>query len=129
MQLGLQFRHARAAARRLLHGGGMKTLEARFHPHPASRETYVVVAHVVWDDTAQKVWPRVVPSPSLPQERAPATLLATVRHLVLKTGPTSFDRLTKSRTMRISDTMRSILPIVSPLARAFSTIAAPASAP
>lgn len=78
--------------------GMMKTLEARFHPPPASKEIYVIVAHVVWDGGPEEMRPRVVPVPSLVQERAPATLLATLRHLVLKTGPTSFDRLINLKT-------------------------------
>jgi hypothetical protein len=71
----------------------MQTLEARFHPPPASKETFFVVAHIIWDGGPWELRPRVVPVPSLVNARAPATLLATLRHLVLKTGPTSFDRL------------------------------------
>ena len=71
----------------------MKTLEARFHPPPAAKEVYVVVARIIWDGGEKPEHPRIEPQPTLSVARAPATILATLRHLVLKTAPASFERL------------------------------------
>ena len=71
----------------------MRALEVRFHPLERNGPTFVVVGHVVWDDEDTKQGPRIEPTPALAKQTAPATMLATVRHLVLMTSPHSFERL------------------------------------
>lgn len=60
----------------------MAKLEARFHPPDRRSGTYIVVGHVSWPDPPEPAVPRVQPAPSLALVSAPATLLATLRHLV-----------------------------------------------
>ncbi|HLK91109.1 MAG TPA: hypothetical protein VKZ18_14520 [Polyangia bacterium] len=60
----------------------MAKLEARFHPPDRRSGTYIVVGHVSWPDPPAASVPRVQPVPSLALASAPATLLATLRHLV-----------------------------------------------
>ena len=60
----------------------MAKLEARFHPPDRRAGTYIVVGHVTWPDPPAPSVPRVQASPSLAFASAPATLLATLRHLV-----------------------------------------------
>jgi hypothetical protein len=74
----------------------MKRLEARFHPPFAATEAYVVVGHVVADATG--TLPRVEPARSLTRHGAPAAILATLKHLVIKTSPNSFQRLESLRS-------------------------------
>jgi len=74
----------------------MKKLEARFHPPFAATEAYIVVGHIVADTTG--LLPRVEPARSLARHGAPATVLATLKHLVLKTSPNSFERLESFRS-------------------------------
>jgi hypothetical protein len=71
----------------------MRILEARFHPFDRASPTYVVVARLIWEDVAGKAEARIEPAPSLDRHTAPATMLATLRHLVLMTSPRSFERL------------------------------------
>jgi len=74
----------------------MKRLEARFHPPFAATDAYVVVGHIVADATG--LLPRVEPARSLTRHGAPAAILATLKHLVIKTSPTSFERLESLRS-------------------------------
>ncbi len=73
----------------------VRKLEARYHPPLAVSESYVVVAHITWEADLR---PRVEPAPSLASYGAPVTILATLRHLVLMTGPRSFERLQSLRS-------------------------------
>lgn len=61
----------------------MAKLEARFHPPDRREGTYIVVGHVTWPDPPGRSRPQVQPAPSLALVSAPATLLATLRHLVM----------------------------------------------
>ena len=72
-------------------------MPARFHWPMNQDDDYVVVGHVVWqpDDGAP---PRIEPAPSLMSASAPVALLATLKHLVLKTAPRSFVRLRALRS-------------------------------
>jgi hypothetical protein len=74
----------------------MPKLEARFHPWRSGEETYVVVGHVVWDETSADR-PQVLPSLSLREAHAPSAILATLRHLVGRNA-TSCDRLAGLRS-------------------------------
>ena len=76
----------------------MKKLEARFHPPCSETEAYVVVGHVVAEAGETDARPRVEAAPSLARHRAPATILATLRHLVAMTTPRSFERLKSLRS-------------------------------
>lgn len=60
----------------------MAKLEARFHPPDRREGTYIVVGHVTWPDPPVTAVPLIQASPSLAFTSAPATLLATLRHLV-----------------------------------------------
>ncbi|HVV52557.1 MAG TPA: hypothetical protein VHO06_23015 [Polyangia bacterium] len=60
----------------------MAKLEARFHPPDRRAGTYIVVGHVSWPEPPTTAPPRIQASPSLALASAPATLLATLRHLV-----------------------------------------------
>ena len=60
----------------------MAKLEARFHPPDRRDGGYIVVGHVTWPDPAAPADAKVEPSPSLMLAPAPATILATLRHLV-----------------------------------------------
>jgi hypothetical protein len=60
----------------------MTKLEARFHPPDRRRESYIVVGHVTWPDGGGGGQPRIELSPMLALAPAPATILATLRHLV-----------------------------------------------
>jgi hypothetical protein len=73
--------------------GGMRILEARFHPFDRASPTFVVVARVIWEDASGKTLARIEPAPSLERHTAPATMLATLRHLIQMTTPHSFERL------------------------------------
>ena len=76
----------------------MRTLEARFHPLDRETATFVVVGRLVWDEGAYDRPPRIEPSKSLARQTAPATILATVRHLAVMTSPRSFERLLALRS-------------------------------
>ena len=73
--------------------GTMRRLEARFFPVEQQGQSYVVVGHVTWFDASASRQPRVEPAPSLASLPGPASLLATLRHLVLATFPDSFKAL------------------------------------
>jgi hypothetical protein len=76
----------------------MRRLEARYH-WPVSRlDGYIVVGYVIWQPGGDEAPPRVEPAPSLTLASAPVTLLATLKHLVLKTAPMSFERLRSLRS-------------------------------
>ncbi|HVZ89732.1 MAG TPA: hypothetical protein VHG72_22420 [Polyangia bacterium] len=60
----------------------MAKLEARFHPPDRRGGGYIVVGHVIWPDPPSTSRPKVEPSPALAMAPAPATILATLRHLV-----------------------------------------------
>lgn len=60
----------------------MAKLEARFHPPGRHAGSYIIVGHVIWPDPPDPAAPRVQPSPALALVSAPATLLATLRHIV-----------------------------------------------
>jgi hypothetical protein len=77
----------------------MKKLEARFHPPFGETETYVVVGHVVAEARDTDARPRVEVAPSLARHRAPATILATLRHLVATTTPRCFERLESLKSL------------------------------
>lgn len=66
----------------LLARAEMVKLEARFHPPDRRTGTYIIVGHVTWPEPPAPSIPRVEPSPLLALASAPATLLATLRHLV-----------------------------------------------
>jgi hypothetical protein len=76
----------------------MRRLEARYRPPVASTNAHVVVAHVTWQAGKDDGRPILEPLPSLMQQAAPATILATLRHLVLITAPKSFERLASLRS-------------------------------
>lgn len=76
----------------------MKRLQARFHPHFAAPRAYIVVGEVVADPAEAEPLPRVEPAPSLGRHGAPATILATLKHLVAITTPRSFERLASLRS-------------------------------
>ena len=76
----------------------MRKLEARFHPLEKQGRGYIVVGHVTWNEIPGEADPRVDPAPSLARVAAPATMLATLRHLVLMTSPRSFERLEALRS-------------------------------
>ena len=71
----------------------MKMLEARFHPPPAESRAYIVVGHIIVDTDGGTPVIRVKPVSSLARHRAPATMLATLRHLARLTAPQSWERL------------------------------------
>jgi hypothetical protein len=75
----------------------MKMLEARFHPAGAESRTYVVVGHVIIEGDGSGLVTRVKPVSSLARHRAPATILATLRHLARVTAPRSWERLLSLR--------------------------------
>jgi hypothetical protein len=61
----------------------MARLEARFHPpDQRNQNKYIVVGYVTWPDLSENARPVVEPSSSLALAPAPATILATLRHLV-----------------------------------------------
>ena len=71
----------------------MKMLEARFHPPPAESRAYIVVGHIIVETDGGAPVTRVKPASSLARHRAPATILATLRHLARATAPRSWERL------------------------------------
>lgn len=73
-------------------------LEARFHPPSAERRIYIVVGHVIVEGDGDDVVTRVKPSCSLGRHRAPATMLATLRHLTRVTAPRAWERLQSLRS-------------------------------
>jgi hypothetical protein len=77
----------------------MKMLEARFHPPAPAAEsrTYVVVGHIIIEADGDELVTRVKPVSSLGRHRAPATILATLRHLARVTAPRSWERLLSLR--------------------------------
>jgi hypothetical protein len=75
----------------------MKMLEARFHPPLAGGQAYIVVGHVIVEWEGKTVATRVKPCGSLVRQCAPATLLATLRHLARVTAPRSWERLQSLR--------------------------------
>ena len=76
----------------------MKKLEARFHPPFAATEEYIVVGHIIAEASGHNLLPRVEAAPSLTRHGAPAAILATLKHLVMKTSPNSFERLESLRS-------------------------------
>jgi hypothetical protein len=64
----------------------MAKLEARFHPPNRPSGSYIVVGHITWASSSGQDEPRVEPSPMLALAPAPATILATLRHLVRRVG-------------------------------------------
>ncbi len=64
----------------------MAKLEARFHPPNRPGGVYIVVGHITWADDSAQADPRIDPSPMLALAPAPATILATLRHLVRRLG-------------------------------------------
>ena len=79
----------------------MTKLEARFHPPDRKGPSYIVVGHINWPDDATQGEPRIEPSPMLALAPAPATILATLRHLVRRMGG-SWQRLAALRTQHWS---------------------------
>jgi len=75
----------------------MRKLEARYHPPLAAGGAYIVVGHVV-AEVGETSPPRVEAAPSLARHGSPATILATLRHLVATTAPRSFERLESLRS-------------------------------
>ena len=75
----------------------MKMLEARFHPPLAGPQAYIVVGHVIVEWDGSMVATRVKPAGSLGRQCAPATLLATLRHLARVTAPRCWERLQSLR--------------------------------
>ena len=78
--------------------GGMKKLQARFHPPFAEGRAYIVVGHVVEEAGETELVTRVEAAPTLGRHDAPATILATLRHLVAVTKPRSLERLGSLRS-------------------------------
>jgi hypothetical protein len=76
----------------------VRKLEARFHLPTGETGEYVVVGHVVWDPISNGSGVRVEPADSLAGACSPATLLATLKHLVRMTAPKSFERLVGLRS-------------------------------
>lgn len=72
----------------------MAKLEARFHPPNRPTGSYIIVGHVTWPADAEA---RIEPSPMLALAPAPATILATLRHLVRRVGR-SWQQLETLRT-------------------------------
>jgi len=64
----------------------MAKLEARFHPPNRPSGSYIIVGHVTWPADAAQAEARIEPSPMLALAPAPATILATLRHLVRRVG-------------------------------------------
>lgn len=62
----------------------MAKLEARFHPPDRRGAPYIIVGHISWPDHQSEA--RIEPSPMLVLAPAPATILATLRHLVRRMG-------------------------------------------
>ena len=75
----------------------MKMLEARFHPPPAESRAYIVVGHIIVENDGAALVTRVKPVSSLARQCAPATILATLRHLARMTAPRSWERLLSLR--------------------------------
>ena len=75
----------------------MKMLEARFHPPLAAGQAYIVVGHVIIESDGRTIATRVKPACSLVRQSAPATLLATLRHLARLTAPRCWERLQSLR--------------------------------
>lgn len=75
----------------------MPKLEARFHPPNRPTGSYIVVGHITWATDSAQAEPRIEPSPMLALAPAPATILATLRHLVRRLG-CSPERLEMLRT-------------------------------
>jgi len=76
----------------------MKKLQARFHPPFAAGAAYIVVGHVVEEASEAERGVRVEVAPTLVRHGAPATILATLRHLVAVTKPRSLERLESLRS-------------------------------
>jgi hypothetical protein len=70
-----------------------RRLEARYHPPHAPEGTFVVVAHLTWEDPQTPRYPRIEPAATLSMQGAPAALFSTLRHLVRLAGHDSSDRL------------------------------------
>ncbi len=64
----------------------MAKLEARFHPPNRPSGAYIIVGHIIWADDSAHGEPRIALSPMLALAPAPATILATLRHLVRRLG-------------------------------------------
>ena len=73
-------------------------LEARFHPSSAARRAYIVVGHVIVEEDGDDVVTSVKPSCSLARHHAPATMLATLRHLTRVAAPRAWERLQSLRS-------------------------------
>lgn len=71
----------------------MKMLEARYHPPLAASNAYIVVGHLIVDADGDQSVMRVKPAGSLVRHCAPATMLATLRHLVRMTAPRCWEGL------------------------------------
>jgi hypothetical protein len=76
----------------------MKKLEARYRPPMGRTDAFIVVAHLTWEAGTSDSRPILEPTPSLMEQRAPATILATLRHLVRMTAPRSLERLASLRS-------------------------------
>jgi len=79
----------------------MAKIEARFHPPNRPTGSYIIVGHITWATDAAQAEPRIEPSPMLALAPAPATILATLRHLVRRLGR-SRERLETLRTQHWS---------------------------
>jgi len=76
----------------------VRVLEARFHPLAIEDPSFVLVGHLVWSDDCGGESPTVRPSASLMLEKAPATILSKLRHLVSISAPNSFEQLKALRS-------------------------------
>ena len=70
----------------------IEKLEARFHP-PHAPGTFVVVAHLTWENQEGPRYPRIEPAATLAMQGSPAALFITLRHLVRLAGHGSSARL------------------------------------
>jgi hypothetical protein len=73
---------------------GTRRVEARFHPPFAANGEYVVVGSIVVGDAASGCGtPRIELSASLTRHQAPAAILSTLRHLIVRCAANPFDGL------------------------------------
>jgi hypothetical protein len=71
----------------------MKILEARFHPPAGAGRDYIVVGRVIVEIEGDTTVTQIKPACSLGRHGAPATILATLRHLARMTAPDPWARL------------------------------------
>src|SRR3954447_21932674 len=88
----------------------LEKIEARFHPPHAPAGTFVVVAHLTWENKEGPRYPRIEPAETLDMQGSPAALFSTLRHLVRLAGHGSSARL-----VALSNRFWSFAPLPAPL--------------